>query len=161
MNSVLLTMLIYQNCVFVYPEISVDSFLLRAPSLIRIWARFVHVKKEGGKQTGWVMWLTVMQRSHDTFMSTRLLVWISLDSIFFFIWPSFNWTSATDFPMWYEENHLIFSSILHDFKRSNKSGVVLGFFVSFVLVCFVFTGCVLLKKNIVPSLWKYCCNANN
>lgn len=120
MNSVSLAMLIYQNCAFIYPEISVDPFLLCSPSLICSWAKFVHVKKEEGKQTGWVM-----QSNHHTLMSMRLFLWISLDCIFFFIWPGFSWTSVTDFPTWHEENHLIFSTILHDFKRSNNSGVVL------------------------------------
>lgn len=55
MNSVPLAMLIYQNRVFVYSEISVDSFiLLCSPSPISSQAKFVHVKKEGGKQAGWV-----------------------------------------------------------------------------------------------------------
>lgn len=122
MNSVPLAMLIYQNCMFIYSEISVDSFLLLcSPSPVHGWEKFVHVKREEGKQAGWVRWLTVMQSSHHTFMLLRLLVWISLECIFFFIWPSFNWTSATDFPMWHEVSHLTWNSILYNFKRSNNA----------------------------------------
>lgn len=54
MNSVTLAMLKYQNCAFTDSEISVDSLLLCSPSPICIWAKFVHVEKEGQKEAGWV-----------------------------------------------------------------------------------------------------------
>lgn len=55
MNSVPLAMLIYQNCVFIYSEISVDSYLLLcSPSPVHGWENFVHLKRGEGKQAGWV-----------------------------------------------------------------------------------------------------------